>query len=71
MTQSKENLLQQVDALRDLARRSRRLVTTLPHESDQRRLGRHAEELDETAGRLEKEAAGARSMVISPSSFKV
>lgn len=71
MTQSKTSLLQQVDSLRDLARRARRLAPTLARESDQRRLSQYALELDENAGRLEKEAASARAMVIEPSSFKV
>jgi predicted metal-dependent hydrolase len=56
-SQSKTSLLSQVDALRDVARRVRRLSKTIARESDQRRLARHAEELDETATRLEAEAA--------------
>ena len=60
---SKEGLLKQVDGLRDLARRSRRLGETLTQESDQRRLQRHADELDESASRLETDAAGAKTMV--------
>ena len=59
-TQSKTSLLSQVDALRDVARRVRRLSKTIARESDQRRLTRHAEELDETATRLEAEAAGVK-----------
>jgi hypothetical protein len=69
MLQSKESLLQQVDSLRDLARRARRLAANLNLESDQRRLGRYAEELEENASRLEADAAGAKTMVIKPSSF--
>jgi hypothetical protein len=58
---TKEALLQHADSLRDLARRSRRLAATLPGESDRRRLARHAEELDESASRIEQEAAGAKA----------
>jgi hypothetical protein len=66
MNRTKENLLGQADALRDLVRRSRRLSGTLTQESDQRRLTRYAEELEENAKRLEKEAASAKTMVIKP-----
>jgi hypothetical protein len=62
---TKENLLKQADALRDIARRSRRLSETLSTQSDQQRLQRHAVELDESAKRLEKEAIDAKSMVVS------
>lgn len=60
---TKDGLLRQSDSLRDLARRARRLSTTLDMESDQRRLVRYAEELEETASRLEKEAVTAKTMV--------
>ncbi len=60
---SKESLLKQVDGLRDLARRARRLGESLSLESDQRRLQRHADELDESASRLEADAAGAKTMI--------
>lgn len=59
---SKDALLKQADNLRDLARRSRRLASALPGESDRRRLARHAEELDESASRIEHEAAGAKAL---------
>ncbi len=58
---SKDALLKQTDHLRDLARRSRRLAGTMSHESDQRRLERHAEELDDSASRLEGMAAEAKA----------
>ncbi|UYN94223.1 MAG: hypothetical protein KIT25_19610 [Enhydrobacter sp.] len=58
---SKEALLKQADGFRDLARRSRRLAVAIAGESDRRRLARHAEELDESALRLEQEAAGAKT----------
>lgn len=69
MSASKESLLQQVDALRDLSRRARRLSAAMSQESDRRRLSRYAEELEESASRLEEDAAGAKTMVIKPSEF--
>lgn len=69
VTQSKENLLGQADALRDIARRARRLSKTLGLESDQRRLARYVEELEETATRLETEAVDAKTMVIRPTTL--
>jgi nitric oxide reductase activation protein len=61
---TKENLLNQVDALRDIARRSRRLIGMLSTESDRRRLQRHADELDDSASRLETEAASAKTLAM-------
>jgi hypothetical protein len=58
---SKEAILKQADGLRDLARRSRRLARDMTNESDQRRLERHVEELDESASRLEKAAVEAKT----------
>jgi hypothetical protein len=58
---SKDSILQQVDGLRDLARRARRLAGNVTAESDQRRLARYVEELEESATRLEKAAAEAKS----------
>jgi hypothetical protein len=63
---TKDGLLRQSDSLRDLARRARRLSTTLTVESDQRRLVRYAEELEESANRLEKDAVTAKTMVLRP-----
>ncbi|HZQ00567.1 MAG TPA: hypothetical protein VFB13_13570 [Reyranella sp.] len=60
---SKETLLKQVDGLRDLARRTRRLGESATLEADQKRLERHASELEENAARLESEAAGAKTFV--------
>jgi hypothetical protein len=62
---SKETLLQQVDGLRDLARRSRRLSEKMTLESDRRKLERHAEELDGSAGNLEKQAATAKTIIFA------
>lgn len=56
MAQSKESLLAQVYSLRGLSRRARRLSQTLSQVHDQQRLVRYAEELEEEASRLEKEA---------------
>jgi hypothetical protein len=62
MTVSKETLLKQVDGLLDLARRSRRLSPTLSQESDRERLNRGAEELEESASRIQGKAASAKTM---------
>jgi hypothetical protein len=64
VTDSKETLLKQVDSLLDLARRSRRLISDLSLESDRLRLTRHAEELEDSASRLEAQAASARTIVV-------
>ena len=66
MAQSKESLLAQADSLHDLARRARRLSQNLSQEPDQQRLVRYAEELDDSAARLEKEAASAKTMTLKP-----
>jgi hypothetical protein len=58
---SKEAILKQADGMRDLARRSRRLVGSVTDDGDRRRLTRHAEELEESATRLEKTAVEART----------
>lgn len=58
---SKDSILQQVDGLRDLSRRARRLSESMTSESDQRRLQRYVEELEESAKRLEKAAVEAKS----------
>jgi hypothetical protein len=58
---TKEAILKQADGMRDLARRARRLTETVIDEGDRRRLARYIEELDESANRLEKVAAGART----------
>jgi hypothetical protein len=56
---SKEDLLRQVDALREIARRGRRLSGTLELESDRRRLMAHMEEIEHCAARVgEKRRAG-------------
>lgn len=58
---SKEAILKQADAMRDLARRARRLLDLTTDEGDRRRLGRYSEELDESATRLEKAAVEAKT----------
>jgi len=62
---SKESLLKQVDGMRDLSRRARRLATTLSVEADRARLVQYAEELEGNAARLEREAVDAKSVVMS------
>ena len=58
---SKEAILKQADGVRDLARRARRLKDTATDEGDRRRLERYAEELEESASRLERSAAEAKT----------
>jgi vacuolar-type H+-ATPase catalytic subunit A/Vma1 len=58
---TKDMLLRQVDGLRDLSRRARRLAENMPAEEDRRRLGRYVEELDERASALEHQAADAKT----------
>jgi hypothetical protein len=58
---TKDNLLKQADGLRDLARRAKRLAASLTTESDQRRLERHVGELEDSASRLEEQAADAKA----------
>lgn len=64
---TKDMLLRQVDGLRDLARRARRLSETMTAESDQRRLARYCQELEESAANLETQAADAKTGQITPS----
>ena len=61
MAQSKEKLLKQVDSLRDLARRASRLSGEVDQVSDKEMLLRYAKELEDSAVRLEKEAAEAKT----------
>ena len=63
---TKDMLLRQVDGLRDLARRARRLAENMTSESDQRRLTRYVQELEESASSLEQQAADAKSGQITP-----
>ncbi len=58
---TKDMLLRQVDGLRDLSRRARRLTESMTAEEDRRRLGRYIEELDARASTLERAAADARA----------
>jgi len=66
MVQSKESLWAQVDSLRGLSRRARRLSQVLSQEGDQQQLVQYAEELDDSASRLEKEAASAETKTPNP-----
>ncbi|HEY2875007.1 MAG TPA: hypothetical protein VGJ56_23990 [Reyranella sp.] len=60
-TVTKDMLLRQVDGLRDLSRRARRLAENVTAEEDRRRLGRYVEELDQRAAVLEREAVDAKT----------
>ncbi len=64
---TKEGLLKQVDALRDVARRSRRLSESMELESDRRRLLAHVDGIEECATRIEKQAIEAKTFVIATS----
>ena len=66
---TKDALLKQADGLRDLARRARRLAASFTTVSDQRRLEQYAEELDENASRMERDAADAKAAGGQPSSL--
>ena len=58
---SKETMLQQVDQLRGLARQARKLAGNVASEDDQKKLAQYIAELEESASKLEKAAAGAKS----------
>jgi hypothetical protein len=62
---TKETLLRQVDGLRDIARRSRRLADSMLADTDRERLMRHSRELDERASALERQAADAKTVQFS------
>ena len=63
-TLTKEKLLIQVDALRDVARRGRRVTETLELESDRRRIKAHCDGIEELAVRIEKQAGDAKTFLI-------
>ena len=63
---SKETLLRQVDGLRDIARRARRLAE-IADEHDQPRLTQCADECEESARRIEGDAASAKTSVMPTS----
>ena len=63
---SKETLLRQVDGLRDIARRARRLVE-IADEHDQPRLTQCADDFEESARRIEGNAANAKTVVMPTS----
>jgi len=58
---SKETMLQQVDQLRGLARQAHKLAGNVASEDDQKKLAQYISELEESASKLEKAAAGAKS----------
>jgi hypothetical protein len=59
---SKEGLLREADALRDLARHTRRVIELASSDNQKKVLSRHAEDFDRQAGLIESEAANARTM---------
>ena len=61
---TKEKLLMQVDALRDVVRRGRRVMETLELESDRRRMSTHMDGVEECAVRIEKQAGEAKTFLI-------
>ena len=61
---TKDTLLKQVDGLRDLIRRTKRLAESFGERDERRSLLRYAEQLEEHAQRLETLAAEARSGVV-------
>ena len=58
---SKDSILQEADGLRALARKARRLATTVTDAADQDALSRHIKELEAGAARLERAAVDAKS----------
>ena len=63
---SKETLLRQVDGLRDIARRARRLAE-IADEPEQTRLIQCADDFEESAKRIEGDAASAKTSVMPQS----
>ena len=59
---SKEKLLQEADALRDLARHARRVMELAFRDNQKNALRRHADDFDQQAGLLESEAANAQTV---------
>ena len=59
---SKEMLLREADALRDLARHTRRVIELASSDNQKTVLRRHADDFDRQAGLIESEAANARTM---------
>ena len=63
---SKEKLLQEADALRDLARHTRRVVDIASSDNQKKSLRRHANVFDKQASALESMAAAAKTMPQAP-----
>ena len=59
---SKQMLLREADALRDLARHTRRVIELASSDNQKTVLRRHADDFDRQAGLIESEAANARTM---------
>ena len=67
---SKESLLRGADALRDLARRTRRVVEMAGIDDQKKMLSRHADDFEKEAGKLEAMAVDAKSMPMAPSRLR-
>jgi hypothetical protein len=63
---SKESLLREADALRGLARQTRRVVDIAGSDNQKKTLRRHAEDYDKNASLLESEAANAKTLPMMP-----
>ena len=63
---SKEGLLREADALRDLARHTRRVIELTINDNKKKVLDRHAADFDRQADLLESEAASARTLPQKP-----
>jgi hypothetical protein len=61
------NLLGQAEATRDLARRARRLANTVVGDADKARLLRHAEDLEQQAARMQRDAVPDARRVVGSS----
>jgi len=59
---SKESLLREADALRELARHTRRVMELASSDNQKMTLQRHADDIDKQASALESMAADAKTM---------
>ena len=63
---SKERLLREADALRALARQTRRVIDIAGSDNQKKTLRRHADDYDRNASLLESEAADAKTLPMMP-----
>ena len=63
---SKERLLREADALRALARQTRRVIDIAGSDNQKKTLRRHADDYDRNASLLESEAADAKTLPMTP-----